>query len=80
MHFIRTLMLFVCCLMSGVLGMGLIILDIYSKEITIPELDRIWVGITILFFFAVFTVELTLNVGNDSVTYNKKGNKNEENS
>jgi hypothetical protein len=52
----------------------------YEGEIAIPELDRTWVGFTILFFFAVFIVELTLNMNNDSVAYNKKGLKNEENS
>jgi hypothetical protein len=66
--------------MSGVLGTGLIILNMYEGEIALPELDRTWVGFTLLFFFAVFIVELTLNMNNDSVAYNKKGLKNEENS
>lgn len=72
MHFIRTLTLFVCCLMSGVLGTGLIILNMYEGEIKIPELDRTWVGFTLIFFFAVFIIELVVNVGNDSEAYNKK--------
>jgi hypothetical protein len=80
MHFIRTLTLFICCVISGVLGTGLIILNMYEEEIVLPELDRVWVGFTILFFFAVFVVEMTLTMNNDSVAYNKKGPKNETNS
>ena len=80
MYFIRTLILFVCCLMSGVLGTGLIILNMYEGEIVLPELDRVWVGFTLLFFFAVFIVELTLNMDNDSKEYNKKRKDHEDNS
>jgi len=80
MHCIRMLTLFACCLMSGTLGTGLIILDMHSGEIRIPELDRTWVGITLMLFFSMFIIELVINVNNSSEAYNRKGQKNEENS
>lgn len=74
MHFIRVLTLFACCLMSGTLGVGLIILDMKSLGVIVPELDKTWVGATFLFFLLMFVIELVINVDN------KKGQNNEENS
>jgi len=62
MHFIREIILFICCLVSGALGIGLIILDMESLGIVVPELDKTWVGFIFLFFFLVFVVEVVFHL------------------
>jgi hypothetical protein len=60
------LILFVCCLISGTLGVGLILIDMESLGTMSIALDKTWVGFTLLLFFAVFIIELVVNMDNNN--------------